>query len=341
VAIDSWCSNAEDNAVDMKKTHKMHFSWRELRSVLILSPVILLAASIGINFFAMFLEPYGSEFVEQEPGNSVDVYIPGAGFSGFFYTLGRLQALHNAPPEELAAYEYYCFSAGCLALITSLLKIPIDSAIELAHSSRDKWMMGEIGRYNVVEHFVDGLMFHAGPEEQLLNLTIDRYSANATRDTVMNIIHQSSSSSSSSSSLDRHENSLNDLLPRINIITSTWTKQSLFSQSIQKPTSVDHLRRLLVQTTWIPFITGSSIYDNDYHNDGVFAGLLQSLNPLSVDEPLFQPWRHHHSLLLPWSFELLSHGLNILLDREKAIKFWKDGFKRGEGGMRDPITTIV
>ena len=322
VAIERWSSNAEDSAVDMKKIPKIHFSLKELRSALILSPFILLAASIGINFFAMFLEPYGTEkwTVEMEPGNSVDVYIPGAGFSGFFYTLGRLQALHNAPPEELDAFEYYCFSAGCLALVTSLLKIPIDSAIELAHSSRDKWMMGEIGRYNVVEHFVDGLMFHAGPVEEL-NVTIDRYS----RYTVLDNIDQSSSSSSG-----RHDNSLYDILPRINVITSTWTKQSLFSQSIQKPTSVDHLRRLLVQTTWIPFITGSSIYDNDYHNDGVFAGLLQSLNPLSVDEPLFQPWRHHHSLLLPWSFELLSHGLNILLDREKAIKFWEDGFKRGD-----------
>lgn len=319
--IDScWCSNDEDSAVDMKKIPKMHFSWKRLRSVLILTPFILLAASICINFFAMFLEPYGSELVEQEPGNSVDVYIPGAGFSGFFYTLGRLQALHIAPPEETAAYEYYCFSAGCLALVTSLLKIPIDSAIELAHSSRDKWMMGEIGRYQVVEHFVDDLLFHAGPEEQ--KLAIDRYSGNSTRYAVIDDIDQSSS--------DRYINSLRDLLPRINVITSTWTKQSLFSQSIQKPTSVDHLRRLLVQTTWIPFITGSSVYDNDYHNDGVFAGLLQSLNPLSVDEPLFQPWRHQHSLLLPWSFELLSHGLNILLDREKAIKFWEDGFKRGD-----------
>jgi hypothetical protein len=227
-----------------------------LRLALVLSPIILLTASIVVNFLSMFLEPYGAEFsysVEQEPGESANVYIPGAGFSGFFYTLGRLQALHNTPSHSSTAYEYYCFSAGCLALVTSLLKLPIDSAIELAHTSRNQWIVGEISRYEVVGNFVDGLLYHAEEKitlvDENLNATIDGgsaeeliYHTNATQGNLMNPGQYLSNSDGSS---------LQDLLPRINIITSTWNKQRLFSQSIQKPSSIDHLRRLLVQTTWM------------------------------------------------------------------------------------------
>lgn len=81
-----------------------------------------------------------------------------------------------------------------------------------------------------------------------------------------------------------------------------------------------------------PFVTGSSFWkqdDNYYHNDGAFAGLLQSLIPLSDSEPIFQPHRHRHSLLLPWNLDLLSRGLDILIGREKAVQYWKEGLKRG------------
>lgn len=235
---------------------QIHLDTKGLRLVLVMSPIILLTASIVVNFLSMFLEPYGAEFsysVEQEPGESANVYIPGAGFSGFFYTLGRLQALHNTPSHSSTAYEYYCFSAGCLALVTSLLKLPIDSAIELAHTSRNQWIVGEISRYEVVGNFVDGLLYHAEEKitlvDENLNATIDGgsaeeliYHTNATQGNLMNPGQYLSNSDGCS---------LQYLLPRINIITSTWNKQRLFSQSIQKPSSIDHLRRLLVQTTWM------------------------------------------------------------------------------------------
>ena len=244
-----------DDVMNIKS--QMHLNTKGLlRLALVLSPIILITTSIALNFLSMFLEPYGAEFstsVEQEPGESTNVYIPGAGFSGFFYTLGRLQALHNTSSHSSTAYEYYCFSAGCLALVTSLLKLSIDSAIELAHTSRNQWIVGEISRYDVVGNFVDGLLYHAEKKTALLDENLNAttggesaeeliYRTNATQGFFNNPGQYLSNS---------HGNSLQDLLPRINVITSTWNKQRLLSQSIQKPSSIDHLRRLLVQTTWM------------------------------------------------------------------------------------------
>jgi hypothetical protein len=94
--------------------------------------------------------------------------------------------------------------------------------------------------------------------------------------------------------------------------------------------SVRYLNHLMLAFSR-PFVTGSSFWKQDddfYYNDGAFAGLLRSVIPFSKTES-FQPGRHHHSLRLPWSFDLLFHGLDILLGREKAIEFWEEGLKRG------------
>jgi hypothetical protein len=230
---------------------------------LALSPILLIGASIVSNFFSMFLEPprggadLHSSVHRETTGDdaAIDVYIPGAGFSGFFYTLGRLEALHNAPSNGSSpVFDYYCFSAGCLALVTSLLGLPIDSAIDIAHASRDRWMTGEIGRYDVVGHFVDGLLFRAEEnvpsEDGRPYVTMDggsttglKYRANNTRGIAMDSTRYYPS--------DRDGDILKQHLPRINVITSRWSKRNIFSQNIQKPSSVEHLRRLLVQTTWM------------------------------------------------------------------------------------------
>ena len=204
----------------------------------------------------MFLEPldsklaiFGSEAGEQNQEDYTDIYIPGAGFAGFFYTLGRLQALHNT---SSSSYEYYCFSAGCLALITSLLNLPIDSALDLAHASRNQWTMGEISRYDVVEHFVDGLLSNIENVENNTTDSIDMFSVdgqvNATSD---ERIAECDKMGSIEYASQRDAINLQDFLPRINVITSEWSKKRFLSQNIQKPSSVAHLRRMLVQTTWM------------------------------------------------------------------------------------------
>lgn len=203
-------------------------------------------------------------FFEVEPTTCVaevrshfDVYVPGAGFSGFFYTLGRLHALHSVSSQPK---EYYCFSAGCLALITSVMNISVHQAIEIAHSSRDQWMMGDISRYDVVEVFVNRLLSNVENAENITALEVDekvnlafdagnrecRTSANYQTD------NRSRESDTPQYSLEwTSAQKLQDVLPRINVITSVWNKRYLLSQTIQKPSSIAHLKRLLVQTTWM------------------------------------------------------------------------------------------
>jgi hypothetical protein len=292
--------------------------------VALLSPLILITSSIVRNFLSIFLEPLSSSVGTSKivpKDSTIDVYIPGAGFSGFFYTLGRLHALHSSPHHNSSAFQYYCFSAGCLALLTSLMQVPVNSAVELAHFSRNRWITGEIGRYDVVEHFVDNLFLFGMEDSKYVSLdakgntTIYRVGAECHS-------NQESVVESAQFTSNRVGTDIRHYLPRINVITSTWDARHFISHRIQKPLSAEHFKELLIQTTWIPFVTGSSFWKTEggvYHNDGAFAGLLQSFNPsLSKREKFCHPRQYHHSLLLPWSFDLLTNGLNILLGHDRG-----------------------
>jgi hypothetical protein len=300
-------------------------------------PLVIFTSSLVSNFLSMFLEPLSTSVVSvgismsKTEGDTIDVYIPGAGFSGFFYTLGRLQALHQSSYHNSSSFQYYCFSAGCLALLTSLLQLPVDSAVKLAHSSRNRWILGEISRYDVVKHFVDGLLDVEDVDvdapittEGMWNETIDEQDVEC-RDFQCNSTEGGRILENAQYTTKRNDIDVRGFLPRINVITSTWDAQHFISQRIQQPSSVEHLKELMIQTTWIPFVTGSSFWKREgdnFHNDGAFAGLFKH-------EHFFYPSQYHHSLLLPWSFDLLSNGLNILLGHDRAVHYWEEGYSRG------------
>lgn len=45
------------------------------------------------------------------PAGPTSVYVPGSGFSGFWFHLGVLQKLSH----KLHDYDFYCYSSGCLS----------------------------------------------------------------------------------------------------------------------------------------------------------------------------------------------------------------------------------
>ena len=185
------------------------------------------AGHILRNLMCLFLEnPFQ---ISSVPVSCVQntVYIPGGGFSGFFYTLGRLSAMRNNKKSE-SPYEYYCFSSGCLALVTDLMGWNIDSAVQLAHGSRNQFINGNIGPYSVVETFVDGVLFG---DPHLLKGGSDQCSTKKKGNTAQHQLHGH--------------------LSRINIITTSWNDANLPSLSIRRASSVDQLKQMLIQTTWM------------------------------------------------------------------------------------------
>ena len=68
-----------------------------------------------------------------------------------------------------------------------------------------------------------------------------------------------------------------------------------------------------------PFLTGSSIFDGDYHNDGGFA-MMFGFKGLQ---------QNCYSLRMPWRMDLMSDYLNLFLSRDRAKYFWEEGLKKG------------
>lgn len=168
----------------------------------------LLAMSLLAAFFSY-------RFIVQ---NSYDVtstrdtiYVPGAGFSGFWFTLGRLQSIDQPDTKD-----YYCFSAGCLGVVSSLRNFTVDETLDIALNIQERWKSGQIARHHVVGEFVDSL----------LNTT----------------------SSTKSSLLSVEESSV---LERMHVITSVKDKWFGMKTHIRSPRTSDELREMLLQTTWM------------------------------------------------------------------------------------------
>ena len=269
---------------------------RKLRKkkILLLSisfPSLLLTATFFCNFVSMFLEtPFDimqfRSVVKDQNDIRESIYIPGAGckyidlsiccslfvspyctilllllsskVSGFFYTLGRLQAFHDDNYSNTSPsynYDYHCFSAGCLALVTSLSQIPIDTVVKFAHTSRDRWISGDISRYDVVEYFVDKLINVEGEYDgNVLEIVENATIGTGTLECGAKCTTQENDTSTIQclhSFNNKNYKQLQHALPRIHVITSAWDKQYGLSEHTQTPSSMEQLRRMLIQTTWM------------------------------------------------------------------------------------------
>lgn len=143
--------------------------------------------------------------------NRDTIYVPGAGFSGFWFTLGRLHSI--AQPER---NDYYCFSAGCLGVVASLRNFTVEETLGIALNIQERWKTGQIKRHDVVGEFVDTL--------------VDTESS-----TMSNLLSVEESK----------------VLDRMHIITSTKEKWFGMTTHIRSPRTRDELREMLLQTTWM------------------------------------------------------------------------------------------
>ena len=142
--------------------------------------------------------------------------------------------------------------------MTSLSKIPIDTVVELAHQSRDRWISGKISRYDVVEYFVDKLISNVEGEYDKNN-TSEVVEKNATIGTrsiecgkcQADITQEIDNTTIQCLLFNSRMYNLQHALPRIHVITSAWDKQYGLSEHTQTPLSIQQLRRMLIQTTWM------------------------------------------------------------------------------------------
>lgn len=229
------------------------------------------------------------------------IYVPGVGFSGFWFSLGRLKSI-----PDPSSKHYVCFSAGCLGSVAVLNGFSVDEMACMAQSSQEAWKQGVISRYEVVSNFVDGLVyrnFPIGPGGDLLNC-LDRLQLTDT-DTDTN-----STSSSNSTTTTTNLSNVPQLLSKLHILTTTPS----MSMAMRSPTNLDALREMLIQTAWIPLATGNGLF-HDGHNDGGFS--------------LLQHPKCTQSVTLPLDAKLMLNSLNVNMGIDEAYRLWNQGLAYG------------
>ena len=160
--------------------------------------------------------------------------MPGGGFSGFWFTLGRLKSISD-PTQK----DYYCYSAGCLGVVATLSNYTMEEMLDIALDAQTRWKTGEISRYDVVGSFIHDLLYGRVSNS-------DKGHAHATVG----------------------DNSF--LLSRLNIMTSVRRGWGGLDVAIRSPKSLNELQHMLIQTTWIPFAVGDDLFHEE-HMDGAFS----------------------------------------------------------------------
>ena len=256
-------------------------------------------------------EDHHRAFVGQQAEEDC-IYVPGGGFSGFWFSLGRLQSLD---PNTLQDETFVCYSAGCLGVVAIMTTALSDQSSSLSPSSPDgrsglsramqermykmarriqvDWDVGTLHRYEIVEAFVDDLLLgHVDKEFPEV------------------------------------------LYHNVKILTTTVDPSNhVWKASISSPTNWMTLKTLLLQTTWIPFAIGSSFTYRD-HFDGAFSTIqhpncTRTVGLLSVVPPkrvIADNWSSM-SMITHFSKEwkLWTNTLNVNLSHDDVIQLWQMG----------------
>eukprot|EP00543_Licmophora_paradoxa_P014338 CAMPEP_0202470318 /NCGR_PEP_ID=MMETSP1360-20130828/81274_1 /ASSEMBLY_ACC=CAM_ASM_000848 /TAXON_ID=515479 /ORGANISM="Licmophora paradoxa, Strain CCMP2313" /LENGTH=255 /DNA_ID=CAMNT_0049095983 /DNA_START=74 /DNA_END=841 /DNA_ORIENTATION=+ len=204
------------------------------------------------------------------------VYVPGGGFSGYWFQIGHLKTL-----SDLESKSFYCYSSGCLGVVAALSNHSLDASIEYAAAAQNRLKNGAItNRETVVKEFINDIVQEDTP-------------------------------------LFRKPG----LLSRIHIITAVPNGWMGTKSLIRSPSNANELKEWLLESAWIPWAIGNSMWYQDsfsggYHMDGVFSlhdhpVCAYSVVPMSLD----------------WDMRL--NTLNVNMGRSKAERFWYMGLSGG------------
>mmetsp|Transcript_66 Transcript_66/g.137 ORF Transcript_66/g.137 Transcript_66/m.137 type:complete len:311 (-) Transcript_66:429-1361(-) len=101
---------------------------------------------------------------------------------------------------------------------------------------------------------------------------------------------------------------------RLNVLLTTRGS----GVTANRPRDAMELRELLIQTTWIPFVTGSGLWVRDstngrYHMDGAFSSTLHPPCDRRIDSP--------------HTFDVIRNSLNPNLDKDTARRYYEQGMR--------------
>ena len=283
------------------------------------------------RILSFFLPEAVDNKVQPVESDVMTLCCPGGGFAGFWFTLGRLFSLEKRASIDLLVsanggkgledkrrnltlfgeeegkdiseldishsrnsnkpIHYYCYSAGCIGVVSILKNYSVNQVFDMALTTRERWKKGYISRYQVVEDFIDQML---DPEDGSSDDDIHKH-AGTTRMT-------------------------NSMLSRIHVVTTKLNLQSLniFEPVSTSPGSVSELKTLLLQTSFIPFVTGDGFwYSTNSSQEKYIDGAFSS----------YQHDTCHALLDIPNDPKLLWNTLNMNLLREDAELFWQMGLE--------------
>lgn len=121
-------------------------------------------ALFTLCYYALASPPMHLVYDVAPPAGPSTIYIPGGGFSGFWFHLGFLQSLENRHE-----YDYYCYSSGCLGALAVLMNLTLDETVDAAFSAQEMWRSGSISRFQLVDHFFETMLTGHRDESASLN----------------------------------------------------------------------------------------------------------------------------------------------------------------------------
>mmetsp|Transcript_12097 Transcript_12097/g.28690 ORF Transcript_12097/g.28690 Transcript_12097/m.28690 type:complete len:478 (+) Transcript_12097:167-1600(+) len=361
----------------MKAETKSHRFWTTRITELVLVYIILLASVVvyvqntnrlylssavvvtGSEARAELLPPLNTATTTSSHDKSIRtencIYAPGGGFSGFWYSLGRLQSIGNPYNET-----FVCYSAGCLGVVATLLhhgelaknnNTAIGTDLENNDShNRDHYLQvyemargiqidmqsGKMHRYRVVESFVDGLLEKLegyADDDEFRILFLDTIRSNLNVITTLFDDQGPHDDQSISNGVGISSQQLLPL-PPLSILPRAV---------VRRPSDIPSLRRLLIQSAWIPLVTGSSWTDRGHMDGGlskvqhprcsqtvgftktesVTANSNEDGNTTSAESP--STWLQN----LRNRVTLLANTVNIEIKQEDVDQLWRTGMEVG------------
>jgi hypothetical protein len=210
---------------------------------------------------------------------------------------GYFSALNLTTVDDDDETRFYCYSSGCLSLLLS--RTNLDDVFAHTSAIQDEMRAGTLSPYHVVERFVNQSIVHESRQCYDYDNDNDRDDDN--------------------DSCSPAARWIQDIAPSLHILVTTWND----GVRAKRPSTLDELADYLVQTTYIPFVTGAGEFlkvdDEQYVLDGGFSRALHPNCDVSIH--------------VPWTLDNLLHSLNPLMSKETARKLWQQGYD--EASRRD------